>query len=215
MSILDIINTFIGIGAMAKDSATEKSLHKDKYMKANESQRQTYYVGGREFYTQTGQEVYTSFSADGHVLIKNISGDVLEDITVSRNKTKEEKLTEEGRSNGWIFHRKCSWDAPGRSSNVWVSDKYPGKYFHCWDNIPNSDSILEEGKLEPYYDVMKVNTLTGHKNLRVFMDGTPETKEELRKRKNKKARETAIKCGQTFYQARDDKGNPVIRQIAD
>lgn len=213
MGFLGLFVSLFGLGVVTKNYISDTIDDVRSSNRAKKNGDSTYLVNGySERYTKTGQKCTKEYSSDGHVYIKDLkTGKTLEDITATKNSTKQQEEIKKSRDKGWVFYRKTDWDAhTGHNCNVWVSDIIPG-YFHFYNDSKDYLCTVSRGELvdEEYgrYDgAKKVNAIGYKPEERYYLDGTKCSNIEYKRRQNMRLKEMAIKRGERFYSLYSDSG---------
>lgn len=157
MGFFGFFATMVGLGAMTKDAISDSIDDVRSRERATENGRDYYLVNGYKMRsTKTGRDCTERMNYEtGHMCLYDLrTGEIVADITKSINKEKTEKNKRESKAQGRAFYRTCEFDLPcGKTSDVWVNDNMPGKYFtniRLRNYEDFGKEVFKEGELVDY-----------------------------------------------------------------
>ena len=207
MSLLGLVVSLFGFGAMAKDAISDAIDDGVKSSRAESKGEPVYYVNGRiQRSTKTGRDCDVWRMDDNHYwVIDRKTREKVEDYTAWLNAKKTAENKAKALANGNKFYRTAEFDGVnGAWSAVYVCDDYPGKYFEESDNWDHGrikhKKIYSEGTVVDYVKNRKrVKEFTGDKKFECYEDGTVRTPEYVLKNQNDLTRDIAISKGEKYY----------------
>lgn len=176
MGFFGLFVTVFGIGTVASEKISLEIDNLKRKSKAIEKNQLFYNCNGYQTRsTKTGEQctIQMDYETMHNWICDSKTGRKIDDITLHNNNEKTKKSKEDMIKNGCKFYKTFKYDYEGMngSTNIWINDDMPGKYFcriYNYHHKKNRDEFVE-GNLVKCGKDYKVNC---DYSIKYLKDGT-------------------------------------------
>lgn len=211
MGFLGLIVSLVGASVLARDKIQDDLFRMNNAAEARKKGKKTYYgLYGGEYSLKTGNSVLTHYAKNRTYKIDSKTHKVVEDVTETRNKRREERNRLNAKKEGRAFYCTTKWDTDSNKCIIYVRDDMPGHYFttvvgddddasqiYVEGNIIKDIYTIEENAktVEPYYPYTES----------YYADGVKRTPEEIARRAEERYKIQANFSHKRFYKSYNKK----------